>query len=437
MKSLLFALFCILMNPAALMAGGLFPEPGDAIISEVMANPLIGPEWIEIRNLSDNELSLSGCVLSDGGTSDHSCLIDTARRLQPDGFFIISKGDFPGNSGVTKNFACKGIVLANSGLEEVRLECPSNDGKRELLPETSQIKEIDSVHFDFDKQGFSKGHSIFFCPFGQIKFALQSGAVFMESYGEKEGGTPGWDECEMLTDLRRPSAGEVIFTEIMIAPEAGNGEWFEIYNLTGDEMFLANCRFSEGKFSKEFYFLGNDVKIEPHSYALFSNGRCLKPDGCAENEFIYEKISFGNEAPGEIMLLCHANDGNEIEIDRISYNIVENKKARKKYSLELCAASFDAASNDSMEQWQYAGEADVYHSYSPAAHFGTPGKKNGCVLPPTPVEQVESQETVENESLSNRGFICSFSEFADSGALISALALLALLLGIRIVAKKG
>ena len=53
------------------------------------------------------------------------------------------------------------------------------------------------------------------------------------------------DGGECVGDFRTPAEGEVIFTELQVAPGAGldpsRAQWLELYNTTGDNLSLHEC----------------------------------------------------------------------------------------------------------------------------------------------------------------------------------------------------
>ncbi len=108
-------LYCLLMSN--LFAASV--NPGDLLISEVMANPAAvtdsNGEWFEIFNTSFRSLDLNGLVISDAGSNSH--MIDSGGSLliAPGEYFVLSNNGEPGsNGGFIADYVYSGFSLANS-----------------------------------------------------------------------------------------------------------------------------------------------------------------------------------------------------------------------------------------------------------------------------------------------------------------------------------
>jgi formylglycine-generating enzyme required for sulfatase activity len=101
------------------------PAAGEVVVSEVMANPVgddtLG-EWLELTNLANVALDLTGCVLTDAGVDNHA--IGTTLSIPANGRVVLGvNGTTATNGGVTLNYVWSGgYFLGNSG-DEVRLTC--------------------------------------------------------------------------------------------------------------------------------------------------------------------------------------------------------------------------------------------------------------------------------------------------------------------------
>jgi len=134
------------------------PEPGDLVISEVMANPSAvsdrAGEWFELFNPTIDSLILNNLVISDNGSNAHQ--IDTGSDLLINSgqYLVLARnGDININGGVVADYVYTGftlgntsdaIIISSAGTEITRLEYNtgfSGMGKStELLRLSSEIE---------------------------------------------------------------------------------------------------------------------------------------------------------------------------------------------------------------------------------------------------------------------------------------------------------
>lgn len=98
------------------------------VINEIMQNPAAvsdaAGEWIEITNISNEDISLNGLILKDNGGEEH---VISANDLvvTPDGFVVLGANDDPTQNGdVTVDYEYSGFTLSNLW-DEVILAHPS------------------------------------------------------------------------------------------------------------------------------------------------------------------------------------------------------------------------------------------------------------------------------------------------------------------------
>ena len=108
------------------------------IINEIMQNPAAvadaAGEWIEITNISNEDISLNGLILMDNDGEEH-VISDNDLVVIPDGFVILGANDDPTqNGGVTVDYKYSGFTLSNLW-DEVILAHPSG-------------MIIDEIHYD-------------------------------------------------------------------------------------------------------------------------------------------------------------------------------------------------------------------------------------------------------------------------------------------------
>jgi hypothetical protein len=98
------------------------PGAGEVIVTEIMANPVARPdasaEWIEVRNVSDGPVDLSGCLLGDDDGLTHP--IAASLVIEPGAYATLAASSEPGFvPGATYG---TGYPIANRA-DEVVLSC--------------------------------------------------------------------------------------------------------------------------------------------------------------------------------------------------------------------------------------------------------------------------------------------------------------------------
>ena len=87
------------------------------IINEIMQNPVavsdVSGEWIEITNISNDDISLNGLILMDNGGEEH-VISDNDLVVTPDGFVVLGANDDPTQNGdMTVDYEYIGFTLSN------------------------------------------------------------------------------------------------------------------------------------------------------------------------------------------------------------------------------------------------------------------------------------------------------------------------------------
>jgi len=100
------------------------------VINEIMQNPAAvsdaAGEWIEITNISDDDISLNGLILKDNGGEQH-VISDNSLIVAPEGNLVLgTNDDFSQNGGVIVDYEYSGFTLSNL-LDEVILAHPSGE----------------------------------------------------------------------------------------------------------------------------------------------------------------------------------------------------------------------------------------------------------------------------------------------------------------------
>ena len=95
-------------------------QPGDLLITEVLANPDAvsdtAGEWFEIYNTSANNLDLAGLVIRDEGSNSHTVSATHPITIASGAYFVFGRnGDPLVNGGYTPDYVYDSFVLGNSG----------------------------------------------------------------------------------------------------------------------------------------------------------------------------------------------------------------------------------------------------------------------------------------------------------------------------------
>ncbi|MFK8026702.1 MAG: lamin tail domain-containing protein [Gammaproteobacteria bacterium] len=110
-------------------------QPGDLLISEVMANPAsvsdLNGEWFELFNTSASSIDINGLTISDNGNNSHQISNGGSLHIAPGAYLVLGRnGDITNNGGyvadyVYTNFTLNNtidqIVISNSNTDIVRL----------------------------------------------------------------------------------------------------------------------------------------------------------------------------------------------------------------------------------------------------------------------------------------------------------------------------
>ncbi|MFC1622734.1 lamin tail domain-containing protein, partial [Patescibacteria group bacterium] len=229
------------------------------VINEVLPNPegSDSAEWIELKNLDDTSVNLSGWKISD---TSKTYIIDiedfTNTSISTGSFFILEK-------------SITGISLNNSGGETISLY----DNEENLI---SQINYSESAEEDVSwarKDNTSYAWTNVLTKNKENEFNEDAGDG--NNNGSGNGGeneesnddsedTGAEDETE--TEYKSKYAGRIIFNELMINPNGiddGFNEWIELYNNSNSDIFISNWKLKDN--SGEYVF---NKKISARSWLV-------------------------------------------------------------------------------------------------------------------------------------------------------------------------
>lgn len=107
----------------AAFANAAAVNPGDLIVTEVMANPsavsdTVG-EWFELYNTTGHRIALDGLTIADDGSNSHT-IADPAFGIDPGGYAVLGRsGDSGANGGFVADYVYGNFTLGNSSDEIV------------------------------------------------------------------------------------------------------------------------------------------------------------------------------------------------------------------------------------------------------------------------------------------------------------------------------
>jgi len=157
------------------------------------------------------------------------------------------------------------------------------------------------------------------------------------------------------------SAGDLVISEYMADPGAGEAEWFEIYNPSAIALDLENCLVVEAASSR---VIAASYIIEPGSYFVITDDAASPAiDLLDASDYAVVPMALNNGAES---LAIHCGG---VEIDAIAWDVAELDVVTTARSTQVDSRSLDADDND--DNRNFCDGTDAYGSF-----FGTPGTAN-------------------------------------------------------------
>ncbi len=176
--------------------------------------------------------------------------------------------------------------------------------------------------------------------------------------------------------IPNPRAGDVVFTEIMYAPEGrladADAEWFELHNITDEALSLHGCSVDDGETTTDIVGL----VLAPRGYALFGRSADRDANGAIAPAHLFD---FELADAGETLTVRCGN----LEIDALDWT--DFPPARRR-SIQLDPDAFDARENDDGDAWCLGERAYYDVDGEIDDHLGTPGGPNEVCGAPPPVD---------------------------------------------------
>ncbi|MCP3669094.1 MAG: lamin tail domain-containing protein [Gammaproteobacteria bacterium] len=112
------------------------------------------------------------------------------------------------------------------------------------------------------------------------------------------------------------SPGDLIISEVMANPAAvsdANGEWFEIYNLTGNSLDLNGITLSDSGSNLHVVDFAGPLTISSHDYLVFGRGGVASANGGYAADYVYSDFTLSNSSDDIIL------SAGGVEIVRLEY----------------------------------------------------------------------------------------------------------------------
>jgi hypothetical protein len=210
-----------------------------------------------------------------------------------------------------------------------------------------------------------------------LKEALQAGTVsnlfIPSSVTDFAGNSP----C--VTDLKTglpddPSAGEILFNEILFDPVTGGQDYAELYNNSDKVIDLSQLFLANGSDAPVIRVSPVPRQLLPHDYVALTTDRESVADNyrCAGEHTLYEITALPSMPDDKGSLVLYDRELNII--DRVDYNSSMHLlflDGTEGIALEKVAPDLSS------------GIPGNWHSASEACEWGTPGAENSNLLDPS------------------------------------------------------
>lgn len=261
------------------------------VVSEIMYNAAGGEayDFIEIKNVGTNDVSLADVHLSDGVTFGFG--LGAVASVPPGGYVVVVEDE----TAFAARYGTNGVRVA--GTYDGKL---ANDGERIGLTHDAfgallSFTYKDGWHDHTDGEGFS--------------LTAVDPAGDTERWGDKQawrasaaiGGTPGGDDDGWL-----PNPGDIVISEALTHTDASPvGDWIELQNTTPSAINIGGWYLSDSATNLAKYRVPDGTWIEAGAFVSFDGtnhfGEVPGRDGFGLSELGDEVyLSSGTNAAGEL-----------------------------------------------------------------------------------------------------------------------------------------
>jgi len=174
-----------------------------------------------------------------------------------------------------------------------------------------------------------------------------------------------------------PEGGELAITEVMIEPQPGRPEWFEVRNESITALDLSGCTFSDGGAAGHEVFLPPGIVLPSGGLLVVAETELTGDAGVVsdvevgEDELVLSEID-----PVEVLSVhCPGADGLTL-VDQVP--IGELDEGARGHSWMFDGEGWTAMDNDDPRAWCLASSHQVFASNEGNEEYGTPGDENRC-----------------------------------------------------------
>lgn len=278
-------------------------EPGFAqnivLINEVMYNPAEGePEWIELVNVSNEEINLKNWSVSDVLSTPTKNFISTNDLLlEPDEYLIIAKD--------TSFFNIHPNVTAQTKFVNFGTLGNSSDG---IVIYDFRDGIIDSLFYR-SSWGGKKGYSLERI---SLEEATNDSTNWTTSLSDS-GSTPG--NSNSIGNVLAGKRNDLVINEIMFDPGTDNSEFVEFYNRSGKSIEIGGWKIEDEN--------GNSFKLSEISNQLPDKTYfVLAADSSIFNNYNFDENSFVNVS--NVSSLGLVNTGELILLKDVRGNVIDS-----------------------------------------------------------------------------------------------------------------
>ena len=347
-------------------------EPGFAqnivLINEVMYNPAEGePEWIELVNVSNEEINLKNWSVSDVLSTPTKSFISTNDLLlEPDEYLIIAKD--------TSFFNIHPNVTAQTKFVNFGSLGNSADG---IIIYDFRDGIIDSLFYR-SSWGGKKGYSLERI---SLEEATNDSTNWTTSLSTS-GSTPG--EPNSIGNVLPGKRNDLVVNEIMFDPETDNSEFVEFYNQGGKSIEIGGWKIEDEN--------GNSYKLSEVSNQFPDKSYfVLAADSSIFNNYHFDENSFVNIV--NVSSLGLVNTGELILLKDVRGNVIDsvfysdkwhnkNFASTKNISLERINPEFNA--NDPLNWSSSVDISDATPSKQNSIYTENLNKSSNLTVSPNP-----------------------------------------------------